>query len=100
MQVDLRRRDILVPQKLLDRPQIRPVLQQVRCKRMPQRTVTVPRCRSTSCTRRRTSSETRSPAPYSPDLLTIDDFRMLIFNYEDIDPPSAVLVLHLTLCSI
>jgi len=36
MEIDLRRRDIFVPQKLLDPPQIHASLQQMRRKRMPQ----------------------------------------------------------------
>ena len=37
MQVNLRRRDVLVPQQILDLPQIRSIFQQMRRKGMPQR---------------------------------------------------------------
>ena len=36
MQIDLRRRNILMPQQFLDRPEISPAFQQARRKRMPQ----------------------------------------------------------------
>ena len=37
VQVNLRRRDLLMPMKVLDRPQIRPVFEQMRRERVPQR---------------------------------------------------------------
>ena len=93
MQVDLRRRDILVSKKLLDGSQIRPAFQQVRRHVKPPVTwfPLFNRVRQSLLRDRAPDPHPESAAAQAPKgaapphtlliLLTIDDFRMLIFDF-------------------